>query len=275
MGKAAALCGGGTRGLVSLLSAVPCLACHELPAMSADPGGRGGGGPAGGPPAAPPGSDTYKGWLFKWTNYLKGYQRRWFVLSNGLLSYYRFKLVLHGLSSSVPTVFCNCQEWWLFLEALEKYNGPSSEDGDHAEVVTTRLKKQIFIFEVWRCYTAVWAGVCPGNQFGKLLDRLLANIPVICGGGEYLSSRHPKGWTQAEMAHTCRGTINLSTAHIDTEDSCNIVLSNGGRTYHLKANSEVERQRWVTALELAKAKAIRMRNNQSALEYANADREPS
>uniref|UniRef100_U3JWP5 Oxysterol-binding protein n=1 Tax=Ficedula albicollis TaxID=59894 RepID=U3JWP5_FICAL len=69
--------------------------------------------------------------------------------------------------------------------------------------------------------------------------------------------------TQAEMAHTCRGTINLSTAHIDTEDSCNIVLSNGGRTYHLKANSEVERQRWVTALELAKAKAIRMRNNQS------------
>ncbi|XP_049660058.1 oxysterol-binding protein 2 isoform X2 [Accipiter gentilis] len=165
MGKAAALCGGGgsgngsnsTRGLVSLLSAVPCLACQELPAMSAEPGGRGGGGPAGGPPAAP-GSDTYKGWLFKWTNYLKGYQRRWFVLSNGLLSYYR---------------------------------------------------------------------------------------------------------TQAEMAHTCRGTINLSTAHIDTEDSCNIVLSNGGRTYHLKANSEVERQRWVTALELAKAKAIRMRNNQS------------
>ncbi|NWV00813.1 OSBP2 protein, partial [Upupa epops] len=104
------------------------------------------------------GSDTYKGWLFKWTNYLKGYQRRWFVLSNGLLSYYR---------------------------------------------------------------------------------------------------------TQAEMAHTCRGTINLSTAHIDTEDSCNIVLSSGGRTYHLKANSEVERQRWVTALELAKAKAIRMRSNQS------------
>ena len=30
-----------------------------------------------------------KGWLFKWTNYLKGYQRRWFVLSNGYLSYYR------------------------------------------------------------------------------------------------------------------------------------------------------------------------------------------
>lgn len=36
-----------------------------------------------------PCGDTCKGWLFKWTNYLKGYQRRWCVLSNGLLSYYR------------------------------------------------------------------------------------------------------------------------------------------------------------------------------------------
>ena len=65
------------------------------------------------------------------------------------------------------------------------------------------------------------------------------------------------------MAHTCRGTINLATAHIDTEDACNIVLSSGGRTYHLKAGTEVERQRWVTALELAKARAIRMMSEQS------------
>ncbi|GAA6072557.1 oxysterol-binding protein 2-like, partial [Tachysurus ichikawai] len=69
--------------------------------------------------------------------------------------------------------------------------------------------------------------------------------------------------TQAEMAHTCRGTINLATAHIDTEDACNMLLSSGGRTYHLKAATEVERQKWVTALELAKAKAIRMMNDQS------------
>lgn len=65
--------------------------------------------------------------------------------------------------------------------------------------------------------------------------------------------------TQAEMGHTCRGTINLATANISVEDSCNFVISNGGaQTYHLKANSEVERQRWITALELAKAKAVHM-----------------
>lgn len=33
-----------------------------------------------------------KGFLLKWTNYIKGYQRRWFVLSKGVLSYYRFVL---------------------------------------------------------------------------------------------------------------------------------------------------------------------------------------
>ena len=59
------------------------------------------------------------------------------------------------------------------------------------------------------------------------------------------------------MAHTCRGTINLANAFIHTEDSCTFVISNGGtQSFHLKASSEVERQRWVTALELAKAKAI-------------------
>ncbi|XP_037328185.2 oxysterol-binding protein 1-like isoform X2 [Pungitius pungitius] len=106
------------------------------------------------PPTPTPPGDMYKGWLFKWTNYIKGYQRRWFVLSNGLLSYYR---------------------------------------------------------------------------------------------------------TQAEMGHTCRGTINLATANIAVEDSCNFVISNGGaQTYHLKASTEVERQRWITALELAKAKAVHM-----------------
>ncbi|XP_056639637.1 oxysterol-binding protein 1 isoform X2 [Diorhabda carinulata] len=94
-----------------------------------------------------------KGWLFKWTNYLKGYQRRWFVLQNGLLSYYR---------------------------------------------------------------------------------------------------------NQAEMAHTCRGSISLHGALIYTVDACTFVISNGGtQTFHIKAASEVERQQWVTALELAKAKAIR------------------
>ena len=37
--------------------------------------------------------DQFRGFLWKWTNYIKGYQKRWCVLSNGLLSYYRFVFV--------------------------------------------------------------------------------------------------------------------------------------------------------------------------------------
>lgn len=60
------------------------------------------------------------------------------------------------------------------------------------------------------------------------------------------------------MAHTCRGTINLAAAFIDTIDSTNFMITNGpSQVYHLRALNEVERQRWVTALELAKAKAIK------------------
>lgn len=49
-------------------------------------------------PMVSPPLDSYKGWLLKWTNYLKGYQRRWFVLGNGLLSYYRYGSVRVGHS---------------------------------------------------------------------------------------------------------------------------------------------------------------------------------
>ena len=131
--------------------------------------------------------DHFRGWLLKWTNYIKGYQKRWFVLSNGLLSYYRLVHFKRG-----------------------------------------RRK--------WRRY------------FGSLFRG------TLCLQVETLRYR-----SQAEMAHTCRGTINLAGAFIDTEDSVSFVISNGGtQVFHLRANSEVERQRWVTALELAKAKALRM-----------------
>lgn len=62
---------------------------------------------------------------------------------------------------------------------------------------------------------------------------------------------------QAEITHTCRGTISLHGALIHTVDSCTFVITNGGtQTFHIKAANEVERQSWVTALELAKAKAM-------------------
>ena len=60
------------------------------------------------------------------------------------------------------------------------------------------------------------------------------------------------------VSHTCRGSIRLQGAMIHTEDTCHFVISNAGtNTFHLRAGTEVERQRWVTALELAKTKAVK------------------
>lgn len=61
-----------------------------------------------------------------------------------------------------------------------------------------------------------------------------------------------------EISQSCRGAIILVSAVIHTEDSCNFVVANGRtHTYHLRAVNEVERQKWVTSLELAKVRAIR------------------
>ncbi|VDL89199.1 unnamed protein product [Schistocephalus solidus] len=49
------------------------------------------------------------GWLYKWTNYLKGYKKRWFVLENGLFSYYKYVLVIlliSGRSSDAVVHSC-------------------------------------------------------------------------------------------------------------------------------------------------------------------------
>ncbi|XP_052861291.1 oxysterol-binding protein 1 isoform X3 [Anopheles cruzii] len=162
--------GGGAAGLVGGVAVVAATATIANSAAaaaansSANPNGPN-------TMAASQAEPDMKGWLLKWTNYLKGYQKRWFVLSKGVLSYYR---------------------------------------------------------------------------------------------------------NQAEMAHTCRGTISLHGALIHTVDSCTFVISNGGtQTFHIKAANEVERQSWVTALELAKAKAIRAMESDEEEEDNTANTIPS
>ncbi|GAV03941.1 hypothetical protein RvY_14300-2 [Ramazzottius varieornatus] len=97
------------------------------------------------------GDPDMRGYLLKWTNYLKGYQKRYFVLSKTVLMYFR---------------------------------SPS-------------------------------------------------DVPA-----------HP------------RGSIRLKGASVSTEESYSFAIHKpGDQTFHLKASSEVERQRWVTAIELAKTRA--------------------
>ncbi|VDM61804.1 unnamed protein product [Angiostrongylus costaricensis] len=99
-------------------------------------------------------SEEKSGWLNKWTNYLKGYRQRWFVLdSNAVLSYYR---------------------------------------------------------------------------------------------------------SPSEVGQACRGSINLQEARILSDKiTSNIVISASSQTFHLKAGNDVERQKWLSALEYSRHKAIK------------------
>ena len=52
--------------------------------------------------------------------------------------------------------------------------------------------------------------------------------------------------------------MNLAGAFIDPIDATHFVVSNGqSQVYHLRAGNSEEKQRWVTALTLAKTKAIK------------------
>lgn len=110
-----------------------------------------------------PGSPSEtRGWLYKWTNYLKGYQKRWFVLVNGTLHYYH---------------------------------------------------------------------------------------------------------SQSEVQHMCRGSLPLRGATIQTAgDGVNFMVSNGSgvKTFHLRAASLDERQRWTRAMELAKTSMNQGRKDSSS-----------
>ena len=83
----------------------------------------------------------------------------------------------------------------------------------------------------------------------------VGRVCVLCQGGIFVLYFR----SQVELAHTCGGTINLAHAFIDVIDSCNFVISNvTTHVFYLRASSKDEAERWVAALELAKARIIRL-----------------
>ncbi|XP_050094214.1 oxysterol-binding protein 1 isoform X2 [Anopheles aquasalis] len=192
-----------------------------------------------------------KGWLLKWTNYLKGYQKRWFVLSKGVLSYYRAE---HGAGA---------------------YAGGRSAGGKlsiRRRRKSPRPESKGTMMQCLRAPRSPTRLVSPppslpdsNSSYSNVKERMVKKKHI---------QKMKKN--QAEMSHTCRGTISLHGALIHTVDSCTFVISNGGtQTFHIKAANEVERQSWVTALELAKAKAIRAMESDEEEEDNTANTIPS
>ncbi|KAK0416292.1 hypothetical protein QR680_012401 [Steinernema hermaphroditum] len=63
---------------------------------------------------------------------------------------------------------------------------------------------------------------------------------------------------QNEVGHSCRGSINLQEARIHTDSATHhIIVSGSSQTFHLKAQNELDRNAWLTALEYARHRAIK------------------
>uniref|UniRef100_A0A1I7ZDC3 Oxysterol-binding protein n=1 Tax=Steinernema glaseri TaxID=37863 RepID=A0A1I7ZDC3_9BILA len=64
--------------------------------------------------------------------------------------------------------------------------------------------------------------------------------------------------SQGEVGHSCRGSINLQEARIHTDSATHhIIVSGSSQTFHLKAQNELDRNAWLTALEYARHRAIK------------------
>uniref|UniRef100_A0AAG5DT23 Oxysterol-binding protein n=1 Tax=Anopheles atroparvus TaxID=41427 RepID=A0AAG5DT23_ANOAO len=226
----------GVVGGVAAVAAAAVIASSAAAANSNNPNGSAA--------AASQAEPDMKGWLLKWTNYLKGYQKRWFVLSKGVLSYYRAE---HGAGA-----YAGGRSAGGKLSIRRRRKGPRPESKG----------------TMMQCLRA------PRSP-----TRLVPpSLPDSNSNSNVTMKKHSQKLkkNQAEMAHTCRGTISLHGALIHTVDSCTFVISNGGtQTFHIKAANEVERQSWVTALELAKAKAIRAMESDEEEEDTAANTIPS
>lgn len=72
------------------------------------------------------------------------------------------------------------------------------------------------------------------------------------------------------MTHTCRGTVYLESAHLSSNEPCHFVISNGSTVIHLRTSTETDKQRWMSSLELAKQRAVKVRK-----QYNDSDEDVS
>lgn len=81
--------------------------------------------------------------------------------------------------------------------------------------------------------------------------------------------------TKEEMQHTCRGTLVIRDARIETEPGNNFIIYTGGakkngQCFQLRAHSERERQEWITALELAKTQSSTLSRSNTLRSHKSA-----
>ncbi|WKY01932.1 hypothetical protein Q1695_015724 [Nippostrongylus brasiliensis] len=89
----------------------------------------------------------------------------------------------------------------------------------------------------------------------------VGDVYVSSIGSRSLQNHHHHHYNHqspSEVGQSCRGSINLQEARILSEKiTGSIVISASSQTFHLKACNDVDRQKWLSALEYSRHKAIK------------------
>uniref|UniRef100_A0A1I7XT49 Oxysterol-binding protein n=1 Tax=Heterorhabditis bacteriophora TaxID=37862 RepID=A0A1I7XT49_HETBA len=204
------------------------------------------------------------GWLNKWTNYLKGYRQRWFVLDTyeaprtcfsfrdqtrrETPSCRRSHLIVVLSQAFDNRFFLNHfayiqrkQSACLCAPLMEPLSDKKSRKKGGVTMTTLRGRLRKARKRISGCYI-------PLRRSRKIISD---PDPDIYASAE--DFRNPY-----EVGQSCRGSINLQEARILSDKvTNNIVISASSQTFHLKAHNDVERQKWLTALEYSRHKAIK------------------
>ncbi|KAH1019049.1 hypothetical protein HUJ05_006714 [Dendroctonus ponderosae] len=185
---------------------------------------------------------TMKGWLFKWTNYLKGYQRRWFVLQNGHLSYYRRNMESEeddveaeesGISEE-PDVICGellGKHWKNLAKPLSEIESTSDPD-----VLNNKVKEVCERATLFRISSNAMINSCAdylktahthGHKLVKMLQHEREQRQRLQEMVETLAEQHSK-LERAANAHAHRA-VSGSEAEEEDENDFFDAVSDGGQ----------------------------------------------
>lgn len=152
------------------------------------------------------------GYLSKWTNYVRGYQSRYFVISNGFLSYYR---------SSICWVIC------LVLPCSLGLSGVSVAEVHGKYCIRFLLVSVYFIF---RNSNEVDEGVCRGTMCLSSATVNLNNARSFCVSNGQMSY-HLKANTSEDREQWVKAIRTEADKYYQVNSQGNIFLCSGYLAY--------------------------------------------
>ncbi|XP_021743888.1 oxysterol-binding protein-related protein 1D-like [Chenopodium quinoa] len=165
------------------------------------------------------GGGAIAGILYKWVNYGKGWRSRWFVLEDGVLSYYK----LHGPDK-------------IMVSSTGSGSGSGSGSSPRREKVGVRVIGEESVKYMKKNGTNNGSGISTSNSNGFRISNSYSNLPT-----------YNKQWKPYGEVH-----LKVSSIRASKSDDKRLSIYTGTKTLHLRCVSKEDRAAWIEALLAAK-----------------------